>query len=169
MEKDSGKTSSELRVDGGAAANDLLMQFQADLLGVPVVRPRVLETTALRGLPRRPRDRRLVEPRTNRQTMESGEALRAADETRRSGAENGRVEAGAGEGEGVGEGVAEIHRLHCLLSTYSVEKLACSINRTVAQKTDLLGLPTIDDYCFVDSLRPPKFVRKVHAKSFSTE
>jgi glycerol kinase len=37
----------ELRVDGGATANDLLMQFQADVLGVPVVRPRVLETTAL--------------------------------------------------------------------------------------------------------------------------
>jgi glycerol kinase len=36
-----------LRVDGGACANDLLMQFQADLLGVPVVRPKVLETTAL--------------------------------------------------------------------------------------------------------------------------
>ena len=38
---------TELRVDGGAAANDLLMQFQADLLGVPVVRPAVTETTAL--------------------------------------------------------------------------------------------------------------------------
>ncbi len=37
----------ELRVDGGAAANDLLMQFQADLLGIPLVRPAVLETTAL--------------------------------------------------------------------------------------------------------------------------
>src|SRR6185436_14933575 len=37
----------ELRVDGGAAANDLLMQIQADLLGIPVVRPRVIETTAL--------------------------------------------------------------------------------------------------------------------------
>jgi glycerol kinase len=36
-----------LRVDGGAAVNDLLMQFQADVLGVPVVRPRVTETTAL--------------------------------------------------------------------------------------------------------------------------
>jgi glycerol kinase len=47
MEQDSGQASKELRVDGGAAANDLLMQFQADLLGVPVVRPRVLETTAL--------------------------------------------------------------------------------------------------------------------------
>jgi glycerol kinase len=34
-------------VDGGAAANDLLMQFQADLLGIPVVRPAVIETTAL--------------------------------------------------------------------------------------------------------------------------
>jgi glycerol kinase len=37
----------ELRVDGGATANDLLMQFQADVLGVPVVRPRITETTAL--------------------------------------------------------------------------------------------------------------------------
>jgi glycerol kinase len=47
MQKDSGQSLMELRVDGGAAANDLLMQFQADLLGVPVVRPKVLETTAL--------------------------------------------------------------------------------------------------------------------------
>jgi len=47
MERDAGITLTELRVDGGAAANNLLMQFQADLLGVPVVRPRVLETTAL--------------------------------------------------------------------------------------------------------------------------
>ncbi|MCG6876470.1 MAG: glycerol kinase GlpK [Betaproteobacteria bacterium] len=47
MQQDAGTQLSELRVDGGAAANDLLMQFQADLLGVPVVRPRVLETTAL--------------------------------------------------------------------------------------------------------------------------
>jgi len=38
---------SELRVDGGASVNDLLMQFQADLLGIPVVRPKVVETTAL--------------------------------------------------------------------------------------------------------------------------
>jgi glycerol kinase len=38
---------SELRVDGGACVNDLLMQFQADLLGMPVVRPKVIETTAL--------------------------------------------------------------------------------------------------------------------------
>jgi glycerol kinase len=47
MQKDAGEALSELRVDGGAAANDLLTQFQADILGVPVVRPRVLETTAL--------------------------------------------------------------------------------------------------------------------------
>ena len=47
MRKDSGITLKELRVDGGAASNDLLMQFQADLLRVPVVRPRVTETTAL--------------------------------------------------------------------------------------------------------------------------
>jgi glycerol kinase len=47
MKADSGITLNELRVDGGAAANNLLMQFQADILGVPVVRPRVTETTAL--------------------------------------------------------------------------------------------------------------------------
>ena len=47
MQKDAGITLTELRVDGGATANNLLMQFQADLLGVPVVRPKVLETTAL--------------------------------------------------------------------------------------------------------------------------
>ena len=42
-----GAPVSELRVDGGACVNDLLMQFQADLLGIPVVRPAVIETTAL--------------------------------------------------------------------------------------------------------------------------
>jgi glycerol kinase len=47
MQKDAQKPLAELRVDGGAAANDLLMQFQADLLGVPVLRPKILETTAL--------------------------------------------------------------------------------------------------------------------------
>ncbi|MFL6711611.1 MAG: glycerol kinase GlpK [Sulfurifustis sp.] len=47
MEADAGHAIAELRVDGGAAANNLLLQFQADLLGVRVVRPRVLETTAL--------------------------------------------------------------------------------------------------------------------------
>ena len=41
------KGIAELRVDGGACQNDLLMQFQADLLGIPVVRPQVIETTAL--------------------------------------------------------------------------------------------------------------------------
>jgi glycerol kinase len=47
MESDAGLTLSELRVDGGATANNLLMQFQADILGVQVVRPRIAETTAL--------------------------------------------------------------------------------------------------------------------------
>jgi len=47
MESDAATPLAELRVDGGATANNLLMQFQADLLGVPVVRPRVRETTAL--------------------------------------------------------------------------------------------------------------------------
>jgi len=47
MQKDAACAVTELRADGGAARNDLLMQFQADLLGIPVVRPRVTETTAL--------------------------------------------------------------------------------------------------------------------------
>ena len=47
MEQDAGHPLAELRVDGGAAANNLLLQFQADLLGVPVVRPQITETTAL--------------------------------------------------------------------------------------------------------------------------
>jgi glycerol kinase len=47
MQLDAGCALTELRADGGASRNDLLMQFQADLLGVPVVRPRVTETTAL--------------------------------------------------------------------------------------------------------------------------
>lgn len=46
MKKDSGVCIEELRVDGGAAANDLLMQFQADIIGVKVVRPKIIETTA---------------------------------------------------------------------------------------------------------------------------
>jgi glycerol kinase len=46
MQLDAGRPLSELRVDGGAARNDLLMQFQADLLGVPVLRPVNTETTA---------------------------------------------------------------------------------------------------------------------------
>jgi glycerol kinase len=47
MQRDSAIGLQELRVDGGAARNNLLMQFQADVLGVPVIRPVVIETTAL--------------------------------------------------------------------------------------------------------------------------
>ena len=47
MESDAGVSISELRVDGGATVNDLLMQFQSDILSVNVVRPSVVETTAL--------------------------------------------------------------------------------------------------------------------------
>jgi len=47
MTADGGKPPSALKVDGGATANDFLMQLQADVLGIPVLRPAVLETTAL--------------------------------------------------------------------------------------------------------------------------
>ncbi|MDX2431941.1 MAG: glycerol kinase GlpK, partial [Bacteroides sp.] len=47
MEEDAGIRISELKVDGGAVVNNLLMQFQADLIGIPVIRPECIETTAL--------------------------------------------------------------------------------------------------------------------------
>lgn len=77
MAADSGRAPASLRVDGGAAANDLLMQLQADVLGIPVLRPAMLETTALgaalaagvaagafsfEDLARRPREHRTFEP-----------------------------------------------------------------------------------------------------------
>jgi glycerol kinase len=46
MQSDTGTKSAMLKADGGAAANDILMQFQADVLGIPVERPAILETTA---------------------------------------------------------------------------------------------------------------------------
>jgi glycerol kinase len=47
MAADAGFPARQLRVDGGAAANDFLCQFQADILGIPVLRPAVVETTGL--------------------------------------------------------------------------------------------------------------------------
>ena len=47
MNRDSGVALSRLKVDGGMVANELLMQFQSDILNVPVIRPKVSETTAL--------------------------------------------------------------------------------------------------------------------------
>ena len=47
MQQDADVELAQLRVDGGAVANDFLMQFQADILGLPVVRPRQIESTAL--------------------------------------------------------------------------------------------------------------------------
>ena len=47
MEADSGVQLTTLKVDGGMVLNELLMQFQSDILGVPVIRPRTIETTAL--------------------------------------------------------------------------------------------------------------------------
>jgi glycerol kinase len=85
IEKDTDGAVAELRVDGGAAANDYLMQFQADLLGRPVRRPAMLETTALGaallaglgvGLWRSPdhiRDRIAGRPKRFKPTMRSAE------------------------------------------------------------------------------------------------
>ena len=47
MKKDSGVELTKLKVEGGMVGNELLMQFQSDMLGVPVIRPQVSETTAL--------------------------------------------------------------------------------------------------------------------------
>jgi glycerol kinase len=47
MEKDSGELTVELRVDGGATANNFLMQFQSDILDCKITRPKIIETTAI--------------------------------------------------------------------------------------------------------------------------
>jgi len=47
MRRDSGLSIKEMRVDGGAAANDFLLQFQADILGIKVIRSKVIESTSL--------------------------------------------------------------------------------------------------------------------------
>jgi len=47
VEQDSGKRLEDMRVDGGSVKNNFLMQLQADILGIPVIRPQVQETTAL--------------------------------------------------------------------------------------------------------------------------
>ena len=79
MAADAGAPLGELRVDGGAAANDFLMQFQADMLGVPVERPELVETTALgRGAARRPGGRVLELARELAATAAQGPALPAA-------------------------------------------------------------------------------------------
>ena len=103
MEKDAGLTLTELRVDGGATANELLMQFQADLLGVPVVRPEVLETTALgaaylAGLAVGYLEGRRRDPRE----LESRPPLRARDVARPRGRAPRRLGEGRQPREGLG-------------------------------------------------------------------
>jgi len=87
VQTDAGAPLKELRVDGGASANDALMQFQADVLGVPVVRPSITETTALGAaylaglgtgfwknaeqISNLPREERLFEPRLPRAQVEA--------------------------------------------------------------------------------------------------
>ena len=96
-----GAPVAELRVDGGACVNDLLMQFQADLLGIPVVRPQVIETTALgaaylagpvvRPVPQPGRARRAV----------AGRAHLPADDVARAGRRpDGRLGARGAAGDG---------------------------------------------------------------------
>ena len=78
MRQDSGIAIDELRVDGGACANNLLMQFQADLLQVPVVRPKVIETTALGAAYLAGLARWILEkPRRGASCLEGGAQVRA--------------------------------------------------------------------------------------------
>jgi glycerol kinase len=87
VQTDTNTPLKELRVDGGASANDALMQFQADILGVPVVRPAMTETTALgaaflaglgtgfwkevRTISEMPREERRFEPRMGRSKLDA--------------------------------------------------------------------------------------------------
>ena len=80
MNQDSGVELESLKVDGGMVGNDLLMQFQADLLGVPVIRPQVAgDHGARRRLRRRPRDRLLG--RTRRTCARTGRRTSAGSPT----------------------------------------------------------------------------------------
>jgi glycerol kinase len=114
MDKDTRQPFRELRVDGGAAANDILMQFQADLLQIPVRRPAVLETTAmgaayLAGLAvnfwssteeiaqLRGRDT-IFEPKAGRREMEARQA-KWQDAVKRAGHWNSSGSNGKGDGE----------------------------------------------------------------------
>ena len=82
MVAEAGLEVPELSADGGASANDLLMQLQADQLGVPVRRPVVTETTALgRGLPGRARHRRVGLDRRAGADLGTGPAVRARART----------------------------------------------------------------------------------------
>ena len=84
MNADSGVELESLKVDGGMVGNDLLMQFQADLLGVPVIRPKVPETTSLgAAYAAGPRDRALERGRGPARELGRGQALGAADGRRR--------------------------------------------------------------------------------------
>ncbi len=80
MQADAGTRLAELRVDGGAARNDLLMQFQSDLIGAPVVRPQDHRDDGPgRSLSGGAGNRVLEERRGNRQPMANGAPLRADD------------------------------------------------------------------------------------------
>ena len=103
MQRDAGITLAELRVDGGAAANNLLMQFQADMLGVPVVRPQVLETTALGaaylaglavGFWQGTDGHRAQHP--DRPALRAGDAARASGRAARAMGQGGRTHQGLG-------------------------------------------------------------------------
>ncbi len=83
MNADSGVPLTALKVDGGMVYNDTLMQFQADILGVPVIRPKVAETTALgRCLCRRPGCRLLDECRRPARQLGQGQGMGSQDECR---------------------------------------------------------------------------------------
>ena len=111
MEKDAGITLAELRVDGGATANNLLMQFQADLLGVPVVRPKVArDDGAGRRVPRGARGR-LLDVRGRREgELADRPHLRARDVARPGGEPARAVEPRGGAREGLGAGVRRVRR-----------------------------------------------------------
>ena len=80
MEKDSGVRLKALKVDGGMVRNDLLMQFQADILDVPVIRPDGgRDHRAGRGLRRRPGRRFLEELRRAAKPLGNGQGMEAAD------------------------------------------------------------------------------------------
>jgi glycerol kinase len=123
MERDAGRRIRQLRVDGGAAANDLLLQLQADFMGIPIVRPDMLESTALGAAKLAARGLGLA-PAPAPDAAEGGGAEEA-----RTGAAGAGVGAGARAGVGAGAGAAAEARGRVFTPRMGADERAAHLDR----------------------------------------
>ncbi len=140
MALDAAGELGALRVDGGAAVNDALLQFQADILRVPVERPRVTETTALgAALPGRARDRPLVLHAGGRGHVAAGPTLRAGHAAGRARPAGGPLAARCRTGPGLGVELAR-GRCHGVELRRPMDDLTIEQGRLGAGSSDGIGV-----------------------------